>query len=279
MSDISIASTTDSEEQVLTASGGAPPEEKKEEVKPKVEDTTEKDDEADDEEVPVVKKKGGFQKRIDKLTTRTRELEAELAALKAPKTESSAAVEEVAPDPLFFESQAEYVAALVKFETAKAKKEAIAELKAESVKEAEKKVEEVKVSTWQERVQNAHKAHPDLADLLEQDLPVSPIVNDVLIESEIGGELLYYLASNPEELADISKKGPIAAAKALGLIEDRLLKAAEKKDEEKETPPEVKITKAKKPIAPVTGGKGSGGQKSPDEMDLDEYRAWRATQS
>jgi hypothetical protein len=269
MSDIEISSTTDSEEQVLNASGVAP-EEKEEVVPPKVEETTEEDD--GEEEAPVVKKKGGFQKRIDKLVTRQRELEAELTALKAPKTETATTTEEQAPDPVFFESQAEYIAALVKFETAKAKKDAIAELKAETVKSKEKEQEEVKVSSWQERVQVAHKSHPDLAELLEQDLPVSPIVNDVLIESEIGGELLYYLASNPDELAEISKKGPIAAAKALGLIEDRLLKAAE-------TKPEVKVTQAKKPISPVKSGKGSGGEKSPDDMDLDEYRAWRAKQS
>jgi hypothetical protein len=268
MSDIAISSTTDSEEQVLTASGVVP-EEKEEVVPPKVEETTEENE--DEEEHPVVKKKGGFQKRIDKLVTRQRELEAELTALKTPKTET-VATEEAAPDPLFFESQADYIAALVKFETGKAKKDAIAELKAETVKSKEKEQEEVKVSSWQERVQVAHKTHPDLAELLEQDLPVSPIVNDVLIESEIGGELLYYLASNPDELAEISKKGPIAAAKALGLIEDRLLKAAESK-------PEVKVTQAKKPISPVKSGKGSGGEKSPDDMDLDEYRAWRAKQS
>lgn len=269
MSDLEISSTTDSEEQVLSAAGIVPPE-KEEAVPPKVEEPAEEDE----EEVPAIKKKGGFQKRIDKLVTRQHELEAELAALKTPKT-ATAVTEEAAPDPLFFESQADYIAALVKFETAKAKKDAIAELRAETVKAVEKEKEEVKTSSWQERVQAAHKTHPDLAELLEQDLPVSPIVNDVLIESEIGGELLYYLASNPDELTEISKKGPIAAAKALGLIEDRLIKAAEPKDEI----PQLKVTQAKKPISPVTGGKGSGGQKSPDDMDLDEYRAWRAKQS
>ena len=268
MSDIEISSTTDTEEQVLTATGVEP---EKKEVVPLTPPVV--DEEDDEEEVPVVKKKGGFQKRIDKLVTRQHELEAEVAALKTPKTETPA--EEHAPEPEFFESQAEYIAALVKFETAKAKKDAIAELKAESIKDAEKKVGELRDSTWQERVQAAHKAHPELANLLEQDLPVSPIVNDVLIESEIGGELLFYLASNPEELAELSKKGPIAAAKALGLIEDRLIKAAA--DIPEVTAP--KVTQAKKPITPVLGGKGSGGEKSPDDMDLDEYRAWRAKQS
>jgi len=269
MPDLAISSTTDSDEQVLNAAGVVP-EKKEDEVPPKVEEITDEDD--SDEEVPAPKKKGGFQKRIDKLVTRQHELEAELATLKAPKKVDAAPVEEVEPDPTFFESQAEYIAALVKFETAKAKKDAVAELKAETVKVKEKEQADVVASSWQERVQAAHKAHPDLQELLEQDLPVSAIVNDVLIESEIGGELLYYLAANPEELAEISKKGPIAAAKALGLIEDRLLKAAETKTE-------VKVTQAKKPISPIKSGKGSGGEKSPDDMDLEEYRAWRSKQS
>ena len=273
MPDLELISTTDTDEQVNSALGITAEPEKKEEVEKELiaEEVPEADEE--DETPQPAKKKGGFQKRIDKLTREKAELEAKVASLTTPKKDEPA--EEAAPDPLFFESQADYIAALVKFETKKAKEEAKAEIVAEAKKEAEKKEVEAKTSTWQTRVQDAHKAHPDLAELLEQDLPVSPMVNDVLIESEIGGELLYYLASNPDELAEISKKGPIAAAKALGLIEDRLLKTAEKKPE----PPAVKVTQAKRPITPITGGKGSGGVKSPDDMSLEEYRAWRESQS
>ena len=68
----------------------------------------------------------------------------------------------------------------------------------------------------------------------------------------------------------------------MGVIEDRLLAALPKEQTEKKAEePEikVKVTAAKKPIIPVSGGKGSTGSKSPDDMSLEEYRKWRDSQS
>ncbi len=280
MSDYAVTSTTDTEEQVLAASGGAkleekPPEKEKAQIVSGDEDL-ENEGEGGDETAAAPKKKGGFQKRIDKLTREKAELEARVAKLEtSTKEELKAAVKDDGPpDQLLFDTQAEYIAALVKYETAKAKKELRTELKATE----EEKVVKAQENTWRERVKAAHEAHPDLEELLEQDLPVSPAVNAVLLDSEVGGELLYHLAANPEELAKISKLSPIAAAKALGLLEDKLIKAGEKKPSD-ELKPEVKVTKATKPITPVSGGKGSAGQKSPDDMTLAEYRQWRESQS
>lgn len=279
MSDFVVTSTTNSDDEVLAAMGGTKTEEKPaEEVSTEKlgEQTEEKEEETDGAEAQP-KKKGGFQKRIDKLTREKSELEARVARLEAgaPKKEEGGEVTaDAAPDPLFFETQAEYIAALVKYTLAQAKKTDLEDSK----KEVAQKAEEVKVVTWQDRVAAAHETHPDLAELLEEDLPVSPAVNEILIESEIGGELLYYLAANPKECARISHLGPLAAAKAMGVIEDRLL-AKKPEENAEEKAPAPKVTAAKKPITPVSGGKGSAGSKSPDDMSLDEYRRWRESNS
>jgi hypothetical protein len=269
MSDFVVTSTTDSAEKVIEAQGGL--EMREEVVQEEVQKLGEGAEEKQEEEHP--RKKGGFQKRIEKLVSEKRELEAKVARLEAPVAKTEEAQKSGAPDPLFFDTQAEFLAALVKYTREEDRKAALEETKQEVVK----KEAEVKTTSWQDKVNAAHEAHPDLADLLEEDLPVSPIVNEVLMESEVGGELMYYLASHPKELARISGLGPIAAAKALGIIEDRLVPKEEEKPEEKK--PGVKITAAKKPITPVTGGKGSAGSKSPDEMSLEEYRRWRESQA
>ena len=63
----------------------------------------------------------------------------------------------------------------------------------------------------------------------------------------------------------------------MGVIEAKLI--AEKPNEKPVAKPEVKITAAKKPISPVSSGKGITGSKSPDDMSLEEYRKWRESQS
>lgn len=272
--DFVLSSTTNTPEEIATASGIT--EEKKVVEPPKPDDdedvTGPEGETADDKP----KKKGGFQKRIDKLTREKADLEAEIQALRTPKKEVEPPKADEPPDPLFYESQADYIAALVKFETAKAKLEVKESLVTDAKKAEETKAQETQESAWVKQVELAHKNHPDLAELLEQDLPVSSAMNAVLLDSEIGGELLHYLASHPEECADLSKKNPIAAAKALGLIEDRLVKDAETKKEKPKA--EVPVTRATKPITPVSGGKGSEGTKSPDDMNLEEYRRWRESQ-
>ena len=281
MSDYVITSTSDSEEEVLAAMGGTKSKEEQEEQQGtiKLGEQSEEKEEGTEGHEGQPKKKGGFQKRIDKLTREKNDLEARLSRLEAaqPKKEEGK-TETGAPDPLFFETQADYLAALVKYTVTQTKKEELEETK----NEVAKKEVEVRTESWTDRVAAAHEAHPDLNDLLEEDLPVSPAVNEILIESEIGGELLYWLASNPKECSRISHLGPLAAAKAMGVIEDRLLAALPKEQTEKKAEePEikVKVTAAKKPIIPVSGGKGSTGSKSPDDMSLEEYRKWRDSQS
>jgi len=85
-----------------------------------------------------------------------------------------------------------------------------------------------------------------------------------LMQSEVGPQILYYLADNIGEAQKIVASGPAAATLALGRLEARFSKTSE----EKAT---TKVSEAPNP--PETRTRGSGGKftVSPDTDDLDAF--------
>jgi hypothetical protein len=105
--------------------------------------------------------------------------------------------------------------------------------------------------------------------------------------SEVGPDIAYYLANNPEEAEKIAKMPALATAKALGKLEDKLeaqLKASgqnkqskgEQKPAQESKKTETPVTKAPKPITPVNASGASGGSaKDPEKMSYQEFKKWR----
>lgn len=209
---------------------------------------------------------GGFQKRIHKLTSRLAAQEAEIAALKAAQTpaadrtteHSSSPGKPEPPDESKFTDYSEFKKAEQKYfedladwkaeEKLNAREKAKAEADGKAKEQA--KQEELKTG-WNERLATAHEAHPDLEDLLEtEDLPVSPAMGQLLMESEHGGELLYLLATNPEECRRLALLPPLAVAREFGRMEVSIVAATKAAAVEPK-----KTTSAPAPLQPV---KGSG---------------------
>lgn len=71
---------------------------------------------------------------------------------------------------------------------------------------------------------------------------ITPTMAESIYLSEIGPEIAYYLGSNPQESARISKLTAIAQAKEVGKLEAKLIA----------TPPVKNTTNATTPIKPVT---------------------------
>lgn len=204
------------------------------------------DDEGLDEEAERPKKKGGFQKRIDKLTRKNSDLERELEYLKREvhgrtpvKDEAPAKATENAPKEDDFNTHADYLKALARHEVQ------------EEISRAEAKKRELDMKTeFQSRVENYAKKeesfkakHEDYEDVMDDvsDVALSVTVRDVILSSENGPELAYELAKNRDELERICKLPAIQAAVEIGLFKASLNKSA----------PEVKKTKAPRPIEPV----------------------------
>lgn len=219
------------------------------------------------------KKRGGFQRRIDKLNAAKSAAQQEVEywkqlALKgagAPKTEatqddSKPATADGEPDPDKFDTHAEYVRAVARWEAK--------QLRDEGRRESQKKALETEraklAETYSERVKAFAEKVDDFQDAIDDvdDIPVSPAVSEIIFTSENGPALAYELAKNRAEFERINKLPPLAAARELGKIESRLASQASK-----ETKPQTKTTQAPKPMEPVRGGQAKVA-KSIDDPDL-----------
>lgn len=235
-----------------------------------------------DENGEPKKKMGGFQKRIQKLTTRLAVQEEEIARLRAgataaPARQPEALAEPQPPDENSFNSYAEFKAAERKFIAdladykAEMKLQARDKAKAQESEAAKAKERETEVqTTWTKQLEAAHAAHPDLEELLEEDLPATPAMMQTIVGSAYGGEMLHHLASHPEECRRIASLTPHGQQVALGRIEDEI--SARKPNPE----PQKRTTSAPPPLQPL---KGSGTvAKDPSKQSDDEWYRTRLAQ-
>lgn len=293
MTGITVTSTTDTSEAVIAAQGDKAPEVKVEtaaapETTPeKIEASeastdTETESEESEETLGADKppKKGGLQKRVGKLTRQREDArrEAEYWRAEALKNQKPQAVDkplEVAPAkvtdgkpaPEGFTTHDEYVEALADWKvdqklSVRDQKSREMELKAQ---------QDSKLKTYLQTRDEFAKGHEDYFDRMADidKIPMSITVNEVLLESKNGPELLYELAKDPEEYKRICSLSVVAAAREIGKVEARLAKASDQTIAAKQT------TKAPKPIAPVGTGSTSTSTKALDEMDFEEYKKAR----
>lgn len=219
--------------------------------------------EGEDGEPEKPKKRSGIQRMQDRI----HRLEAELANSRSAPTgagedRKTAIEKEIGPAPK--EADFDDYAA---FEDAKAEhrlKKVLAEQRladrdaSEATRQASARREAVEA--FQDRLEDIREAIPDADKVLKAaaDREVKPHVQELVVESEKGGLLAYYLAKNPEKLDELNRMSPLKAAKAVGALENRLTLAKPKK-----TP------SAPAPAKPVAG---SAAPSSPD-AEIDAYLA------
>lgn len=97
-----------------------------------------------------------------------------------------------------------------------------------------------------------------------EELPLTPLIANALIESDVAPKLMAYMAANPGEVERISKLSEARQGVELGKLELKVSAAP------------VKTSKAPAPISPIGGGKGSG--QSLQSASMDDYYAMRMKQ-
>lgn len=214
----------------------------------------------------------GVQKKINKLTKRAAEAKRETeywkeVALKSAQTKpgetSDRKVETVKadgkPKAEDYDSHAEYVEALTdwKYDQRKAADE-IKQREASAKTEFQKSVE-----TFQTKVKEFEKSHKDFQDVIADvdHIQMSSGVQECLLTSENGPELMYELAKDEELYERVNKLTPLAAARELGRIEARLAKEPSKQETKKQT-------SAPQPLKPVGGHASGGSKKSIYDADI-----------
>jgi hypothetical protein len=127
--------------------------------------------------------------------------------------------------------------------------------------------------SWRERVAKSRELHADY-DAVALDAEKGPgalimpgsLVDEWLMDSENGAELLYYFGQHPEELKkfeDVDKNfggtpttRRAAGRRALVRLEDKITSATTEKEKPKAEETEIRVTKTPKPSSEV-GGRGN----------------------
>lgn len=204
-------------------------------------------------------KRDKLQARFDKLTrekheaeARAKQLEQQLSAV-APKTSEAPKREQFENYEEFVEAKAAYVAEQKVLQTIKAREDE------ERAKKQETETREV-WSTWESRKESARDKYADFDEVINQDIPITPSMQQAILESDMGADVAYYLGTHPEEAERISKLSHARQLLEIGKLE---LKANEPK----------KPSSAPAPIDPVKP-KGDLYDPNPNEKDSDEV--WMA---
>lgn len=254
-------------------------------------DSESEDEEKDKDEDRKPKKKGGWQRRVDKLTRelneRSKELEnwrqAALGSKATPdKPESNGGKKETPvaakPDPDApkienFSEYADYLEALTEYRVEQRFKAQEQKAQKAEIEKVAKQVEE----TWKTRLEAASKRYDDFEEIKKTDLPLTLTARQIVMDSEVGPDMVYWMAKNPEKAIKIMESPPIIQAKELGKLEDKLLEKIKPGDKGKggEKPP---VSAAPKPITNGVGGNRGKATVSPDEMSYSEYKAYREGQ-
>lgn len=244
-------------------------------------DSEESDQEEEQESKAEKPKRGnGFKKRIDKLRAQNSAKDQEIEywrqkALSEQKPEKADdAIKSTAPEGKpkadDFETHEDYIEAVADWKA----EQKLAAYEAKQRENQVKTEHEKRVSTHAERVEAFKEKHEDFDDVLADvaDVRVSLAVQELILESDNGPELMYALAKEPEELERICKLSPLQAAREMGKFESRLTKSG--------SPKEIKTTKAPKPVNPVGGGGSGGAKKSIYDPGISqqEYEALRREQ-
>jgi hypothetical protein len=237
-----------------------------------VEETSTTESESATDEPQEKSKGGGFQKRIDKLTKEKAEKEREAefwrqeAMRNRPKEEPKveAQKEPERPKREEYANEEDFLDKLTDWKLDQRQAE----------QEKKRKADEAVRPLFEARVRFA-EATPDFHEVVRAatNVPVSEYMQPYLADPEVGPELSYFLAKNPEEGQKLAKLGPVALAQSIIDLRPQY------KPEEQEEAPVAKTTAAPKPPSPV-GTRSKETEIDPyNETDFRKFDEWYRKQN
>jgi len=206
--------------------------------------------------------------RADALEARLREVEAKAN----PQTIAQTANVDDKPQASQFNDAFEYAEALAEWSAEKA-------LKDRDIADQQRKAEEERnkvAESWNKKVSKAKEAIPDFNKVVSKStVVVSDAVRDAILESDVGPQILYHLASDDDFAQSIASMPAIKALKEIGRLEARYEGEQEKPEKKAKT---VATSKAPAPISPLKGGKSAGADVLVDTNGefYGSYAQWKA---
>jgi len=241
------------------ASEEAPVAATEEPVEPAVEAQTESEPEAEIEPEVTDKPKQNpkLEKRFSELTKRAKQAEAEKVALEArlQELESKVAPAPVQADPVGEKPQAsqfndafEYAEALAEWSAEKA---LLDRDKQEQQRKAEAEKQQV-IQAWSKKLESAKVDLPDFDEMVaSSQVQVRDEVRDAILESDVGPQILYHLASDDDYAQKFAQMPVGKALRELGKLEVQF----ERKEAPVEKSEPVARSKAPAPIKPLASSK------------------------
>ena len=269
--------------QKLGLATETPTEVVEETTEPVVEEEGQSEPTAEEEAKAAEKPKDKLEKRFSKVTKRAQEAEAKAQQLEARlrELEAKANPQQVAqpanvdekPRADQFNDAFEYAEALAEWSAEKALKDRdTAELQRKAEEERSKVVE-----SWNDKVKQAKKSINDFDDIVSSStVVVSDAIRDAILESDVGPQILYALASDDDYANSVSKMSAIKALKEIGRLEAKF--EAQKEEKPKKEAKTVATSKAPAPISPLKGGKTAGADVLVDTNGefYGSYAQWKA---
>ena len=253
---------------------------------------SEQDSETEGKATEERKQNPKLEKRFSELTKARKQAEENAAKSQAEKEQLEARLREYedrqTPQPQVEESPIGKEPRADQFDDAFEYAKALAEWSAEKAlydrdqQDLNRKAEEERqkvLKTWSEKLQ---KAKPNLADFDEivnsTQVVVSNEVRDAIIESDVGPEILYHLASLDGEEAERFQTLPISKAlREIGKLEARFEKQEAAQEEAVRSKPVAQKSKAPAPLSPI---KATGSaMETPIGSDGEfhgSFQAWKA---
>ena len=208
------------------------------------------------------KQKDKLNKRFDKVTKRAQEAEAkardleerlksyEAGNVQQPKQETVKA--EGKPQASQFNDAFEYAEALAEWSAENALKQRDAEEAGRRAKEAQEKV----LQSWNEKIAKAKADLPDFDAMVQSStIVVGDEIRDSILESDVGPQLLYFLASDEDFAKRLTEMPVVKALREIGKLEAKFEAKEAKTSKAEKVRETVSSSKAPEPIKPLSGGK------------------------
>lgn len=193
------------------------------------------------------------------LEARLKEVESRSAPQEAPKADNGE------PQPNQFTDMYEYAKALTDYQVEKRMSEIEIRKQAEQQQNEKKQV----IDSFVKRVEAAKASLPDFDEMVgSADVTVSNEVRDAIWESDVGPQILYHLAENPDVAEKLKSMTVAAANRFIGKLEAQF---------EPQTKPVVGKSKAPAPINPIrSAANGRDVSLITDNQFQGTYQQWKS---
>jgi hypothetical protein len=189
-----------------------------------------------------------------------------------PKAEESPIGREPRADQ--FDDAFEYAKALAEWSAEKALYDRDQQEANRKAQEAQDKV----LQSWKERLEKAKETLPDFDDMVASaTVQIENTVRDAILESDVGPQILYELASDEEYAQKVAAMPVAKALREIGKLEARFEKQEAAEETAVRSKPVVQKSKAPAPLSPIRAtGSAMDNSIGSDGEFHGSFQAWKA---